>query len=95
MWATIAGIAIILAQAAQPLGPGSKGQEWCFDRGQGAQLCEATEAECNRLRGGQYRDRAKPVQTCGGAGDPAIAGRTACAPKPGAADANPTIAGGD
>jgi hypothetical protein len=33
MWATIAGIAIILAQAAQPLGPGSKGQEWCFDRG--------------------------------------------------------------
>lgn len=51
MWATIAGVAIILAQAAQPLGPGSKGQEWCFDRGQGAQLCEATEAECNRLRG--------------------------------------------
>jgi hypothetical protein len=51
MWTTIAGISIILAQAAQPLGPGSKGQEWCFDRGQGAQLCEATEAECNRLRG--------------------------------------------
>ncbi len=51
MWATIAGVAIILAQAAQPLGPGSKGQEWCFDRGQAAQLCEATEAECNRLRG--------------------------------------------
>ena len=46
-----AGVAFIFAQAAQPLGPGSKGQEWCFDRGQGARLCEATEAECNRLRG--------------------------------------------
>jgi hypothetical protein len=57
MWATIAGIVIILAQAAQPLGPGSKGQEWCFDRGQGAQLCEATEAECNRLRGSIPRSR--------------------------------------
>jgi hypothetical protein len=49
MWATIAGVAVILAQAAQ-LGPGSKGHEWCFDRGQGAQLCEATEAACNHLR---------------------------------------------
>jgi hypothetical protein len=49
MWATIAGAAVILAQAAQP-GPGSKGQEWCFDRGQGAQLCEATEEACNHLR---------------------------------------------
>ena len=49
MWATIAGVAIILAQAAQP-GPGSKGHEWCFDRGQGTQLCEATEAACNHLR---------------------------------------------
>ena len=49
MWATIAGVAIILAQAALP-GPGSKGHEWCFDRGQGAQLCEATEDACNHLR---------------------------------------------
>jgi len=44
---------------------------------------------------GQYRDRAKPVQTPGAAGDPAIADRTACAPQPGATDANPTIASGD
>ena len=49
MWATIAGVAIILAQAAQS-GPGSKRHEWCFDRGQGTQLCEATQAECDKLR---------------------------------------------
>jgi hypothetical protein len=50
MWATIAGVAVILAQAAQ-LGPGSKDHEWCFERGQGTRLCEATEAACNQLRG--------------------------------------------
>jgi hypothetical protein len=33
MRATIAGVAIIVAQAAQPLGAGSKGQEWCSDGG--------------------------------------------------------------
>jgi hypothetical protein len=49
MWAIFAGAALVLAQAAQP-GPGSKGHEWCFDRGQEAQLCEATEAACNQLR---------------------------------------------
>ena len=49
MWATIAGIAVIIAQAAQS-GPGSPGHEWCFDRGQKAQLCEPTEAACNHLR---------------------------------------------
>lgn len=49
MWPLIAGVAVVLAQAAQP-GPGSKGYEWCFERGQGgAQLCEATEAACNHL----------------------------------------------
>jgi hypothetical protein len=50
MWPIIAGVAVVLAQAAVS-GPGSKGYEWCFDRGQGAQLCEATEAACNHLRG--------------------------------------------
>jgi len=35
MWATIAGVAVILAQAAQP-GGGAKDYEWCFDRDQGA-----------------------------------------------------------
>ena len=50
MWSIIAGLSVVLAQATLP-GRGSKGQEWCFDRWQGAQLCEATEAECNRLRG--------------------------------------------
>ena len=49
MWAIFAGAALLLAQATQS-GPGSKGHEWCFDRGQDAQLCEATEAECNKLR---------------------------------------------
>src|SRR5438128_11064140 len=49
MWVMIAGLAVVLAQATQS-GPGSKGHEWCFDRGQHAQLCEATEAECNKLR---------------------------------------------
>ena len=43
MWAIIAGV--ILAQGV-PSGPGSKGHEWCFERGLGTQLCEATEATC-------------------------------------------------
>ena len=46
------------------------------------------------IAGDQYRDRAKPVQTCGAAGDPAIANRTACAPEPGAADAKTAIEAG-
>jgi hypothetical protein len=49
MCGTIAGVAVILAQAAQP-GGGAKDYAWCFDRDQGAQLCEETEAECNKLR---------------------------------------------
>jgi hypothetical protein len=35
MWTMVTGIAVMLAQAAPP-GPGSKGYEWCFNRGQGA-----------------------------------------------------------
>ena len=60
MWAMIAGVAVILAQAAQP-GPGSKGHEWCFDRGPGTQLCEATEAAsttCGRSTPKSHRARA-------------------------------------
>ena len=49
MWSVIPVFAILLAQTNQPIVT-SKSYEWCFDRGQGAQLCEATEAECNRLR---------------------------------------------
>jgi hypothetical protein len=49
MWPIIAGLTVMLAQAVQS-GPGSKGKEWCFDRGQETQLCEATEAACNQLR---------------------------------------------
>ena len=49
MWAIVAGVAVVVAQIAQP-GHGSKGYAWCFDRGQGAQLCEATQAECDKLR---------------------------------------------
>jgi hypothetical protein len=46
----IPALAIILAQAAQP-GPDSRSQKWCFEREQqGAQLCEATEDACNKLR---------------------------------------------
>jgi hypothetical protein len=49
MWSIIPVIAAVLAQATPP-GPGSKGHEWCFDRGQKTQLCEATEAACKQLR---------------------------------------------
>jgi hypothetical protein len=50
MWPMIPALAVTLAQVIQP-GTDSKSHEWCFDRGQGgAQLCEATEAECNKLR---------------------------------------------
>ena len=49
MWAMIAGLAVVLAQGTQP-GPGSKPYEWCFDRGQGAQLCESTQTACDQLR---------------------------------------------
>jgi hypothetical protein len=49
MWPMIPALAVVLAQAAQP-SANSKSDKWCFDRGQGAQLCETTEAECNRLR---------------------------------------------
>jgi hypothetical protein len=49
MWHRISALALVLAQATQP-GANSQPDKWCFDRGQGAQLCEATEAECNRLR---------------------------------------------
>ena len=45
MWSSITALAIIIAQA-QPSPPA----KWCFDRGQGAQLCEETEAACNELR---------------------------------------------
>jgi hypothetical protein len=49
MWPIVTGLAVVLAQATQP-GPGSKSDEWCFDRGQGAQLCEATQAACDQFR---------------------------------------------
>jgi hypothetical protein len=47
--ALIPALTRILAEAAQP-GTNLKPAGWCFDRGQDAQLCEATEAECNKLR---------------------------------------------
>ena len=49
MWTVIPAAAILLAQATQPP-PSSKSDEWCFDRGQNAQLCEPTELACNKLR---------------------------------------------
>ena len=49
MWSMMPAIVIVLSQAAQA-DPASKSDEWCFDRGQGAQLCEETEAACNKLR---------------------------------------------
>ena len=49
MWSVIPVLAIVLAQADQPsVTPES--DKWCFDRGQGAQLCEETEDECTKLR---------------------------------------------
>jgi hypothetical protein len=42
-------LVIVLAQAAQP-SPTPKSYEWCFERGKGGQLCEQTEAACNKLR---------------------------------------------
>ena len=50
MWSMIPAVFVILAQATQP-SPDARSGKWCFERDQpGAQLCEATEAECNRLR---------------------------------------------
>jgi hypothetical protein len=49
MWPLIPAVAIVLAQSTQPIVT-SKSHKWCFDRGQGAQLCEETENECNKLR---------------------------------------------
>jgi hypothetical protein len=46
MWSTLPILVIVIAQA-QPTPPA----KWCFERGQrGAQLCEETESECNKLR---------------------------------------------
>lgn len=49
MWSVIPAVAIILAQATQPALP-AKSHEWCFDRGKGVQLCQETEAACNKSR---------------------------------------------
>ena len=48
MLCVIPAIAIVLSQATQPA-PSSKSHDWCFDRGQGVQLCEETEAACKKL----------------------------------------------
>jgi hypothetical protein len=45
----IPAILIVLSQGAQSA-PASQSDEWCFDRGQNAQLCEPTELACNKLR---------------------------------------------
>src|SRR5262249_8943171 len=44
MWPIIAVFAVLVAQA-QP----SPTQKWCFERDQGAQLCEETEEACRKL----------------------------------------------
>ena len=49
MWSVIPAAAIVLSQAAQP-DANPQSTQWCFDRDQGAQLCEQTEAACNKLR---------------------------------------------
>jgi hypothetical protein len=49
MWFMIPATLIVLSQGSQPA-PASKSDEWCFDRGQNAQLCEPTERACNELR---------------------------------------------
>ena len=93
MWPLIPALAIILAQAAQP-GTNSKPAEWCFDRGQDAQLCEATEAECNKLRDLNpeiAKSPCKPAQ----ARNSGPTERAAGTPEPGAANPNPTIGHAD
>ena len=45
MWPVSSIFAIVVAQA-EPSPPA----KWCFERTQGALLCEATEVECNNLR---------------------------------------------
>jgi hypothetical protein len=50
MWSMIPAAVLVLAQGTQP-GTESKTGQWCFEREQqGAQLCEETEAACNKLR---------------------------------------------
>jgi hypothetical protein len=49
MWPTIPAIVIVISQATQPAAA-LRSDEWCFDRGQNAQLCEDTEDACNKLR---------------------------------------------
>lgn len=61
MWVMIAGLAVVLAQSTQP-GPGSKSDEWCFDRGQEAQLCEATQEACDKLRQANTDDNGSGVR---------------------------------
>ena len=64
MWPTIPAIVIVLSQATQPAAA-SKADEWCFDRGQNAQLCEDTEDACNKIREintGIAKSPCKPVE---------------------------------
>ena len=49
MLSLIPAIALVLSHATQPAAS-SKSHEWCFERGQGVQLCEETEAACNKMR---------------------------------------------
>jgi hypothetical protein len=44
MWPIIPVFAVLVAQA-QP----TPTQKWCFERDQGAQLCEETEEACRKL----------------------------------------------
>jgi hypothetical protein len=44
MWTIISVFAVVLAQT-QP----SPTLKWCFERDQGAQLCEETEEACRKL----------------------------------------------
>ena len=44
MWSIISAVAIVIAQG-QPNPP----SKWCFERGQGALLCEETEGACKQL----------------------------------------------
>jgi len=61
MGLVIAALPILLAQAVLP-GPGSKSYEWCFERGKGGQLCEATEAACNQLRAINIQSATSPCR---------------------------------
>ena len=90
MWPLIPALAINLAQAARP-GTNSKPAEWCFDRGQDAQLCEATAAQCDKLQDLNPEIAKSPCKPAQPREIQVSPSEPPAPPEPGAANSNPTI----